>query len=494
MTRTLSFPTLWLCAMLAQGQQGTVAPLEPEYRDQYTVLTDGRLLPVERETAIVETQSKTHFVITPSVSSFQTIRGASSPVRVTPAAHFFVKLAIADQDPATVIHLRKLVAGKDDRRIPYMTIRGSLVPFSGMKHERPPDDSIPFTVQKYGAGSLEIIPNVPLAPGEYAFVNANQAQCFGVDVGGAAQASGGSEKTQPAHTTKTANTPATVWRLQPPDTSNPNGETRTAVLAGTVEAQGRQYPAQLSMGCNVFHYSNSTSMVGNLQIQLVLPRPMSARLTGDFSCEGDGASGSPSVYTEIGSTHIAARNACFDDNGMQTGTASPTIAVGLIYEPTLVKSLMDAPGEPFVVHIRTESAKPDKLVARFSLPQQNSVTQGILTPCIDLMTAARQKELASIVVACPALDGATLSEVDVVTGPRKKPMAADPENDIGTVWNLRPATKTRQVQPSRLLICGYQNAGGAIPEKKILLIPTTALTCIHRTDDYTNEPYGNCTR
>ena len=482
--------------MLAHAQQGTVAPLEPEYRDQYTILTGGRLLPVERETAIVETQSKTHFVITPSVSSFQTIRGAASPVRVTPAAHFFVKLAIGDQDPATIIHLRKLVAGKDDRRIPYMTIRGSLVPFSGMKHERPPDDSIPFTVQKYGAGSLEVIPNVPLAPGEYAFVTANPAQCFGVDAGSAAQAmGGGSEKAQPTRTTQTANTPAAVWRLQPVDRSNPNGETRTALLAGTVEAQGRRYPAQLSMGCNVFHYTDSTSLVGNLQVQLVLPRPLNALLTGDFSCEGDGATGSPSVYTELASTHLSARSASFDgDSGMQTGTASPTIAVGLIYEPKFVKSMVETPGEPLVVHIRTEPAKPDNLVARFSLPQQNSATQGILTPCIDLMTAARQKELANIVIACPALEGATLNEVDVVSGPRRKPVAVDPENDIGTVWNLRPATKSRQVQSSRLLVCGYQSASGAIPEKKTLLIPATASTCVHRTDDYTNEPYGNCTR
>ncbi len=494
MTRTLIFLALWLCALLAHGQQSTVAPLEPEYRDQYTILTGGRLLPVERETAMIETQSKTHFVITPSFSSFQTIRGAASPVRVTPSAHFFVKLAISDQDPATIIHLRKLVAGKEDRRIPYMTIRGSLVPFSGMKHERPPDDSIPFTVQKYGAGSLEIIPNVPLTPGEYAFINANQAQCFGVDAGSAAQAMGESGKAQPARTTQPANTTAAIWRLQPVDKSNPNGEIRTAVLAGTVEAQGRRYPAQLSMGCNLFHYTDSTPLMGELQIYLGLPRPLNNLLAGDFSCQGDGASGSPSVYTEIGSTHIPARNACFDDWSVQTGEASPTIDVGLIYEPKLVQSLLDTPGEPLAVHIRTEPAKPDNLVARFSLPQQNAATQAILKPCIDWMTAARQKELDSMVIACPALEGATLSEVAVVSGPRRKPVAADPENDIGAVWYLRPATKTRQVPSQRLLVCGYQNANGAVPEKKTLLIPATASTCVFRTDNYTNEPYGICTR
>ena len=494
MIRSLSLLLLAQCAMLVQAQQGTASLPEPEYRDQYTVLTDGRLVPLERETAVTETQSRRNFVITPSVSSFQTLRGPSSPVHVTPATHFFVKLNIGDQDPAMVIHLRKLVPGKEDRRIPFMTIRGSLVPFAGPKHERAADDSVPFTAQKYGVGSLEIIPSAPLAPGEYAFVNANQAQCFGVDAAAAQPlAGGGNVQSQRAIGSVGASAPQTAWQTPPIVHSDPRQEVRSAALPGTVETRGKRYPAQLSISCTITNDPNRPPAVGCLQVNLDLPRPMSALLTGDFSCEGDGASGSPSVYTDIGSKNISARNACFDGD-TQTSQESPTISVGLTYEPPLVKSILNAQGKAFAVHIRTEPGGSDNLVARFSLPQQNSTVQGLLDPCINMMNAAREKELAGIVVACPSVDGAVLSDVDVVSGPRSKPVPPDPENDIGTVWNLRPSTRTKEAQPKRFLVCSYRSSSGPLTEKKTLPIPAIAANCVHRTDDYTNDPYGNCTR
>ena len=493
--RLTAVPILVLCTLAVYCQQGPTVATEPEYRDQYTALAAGKLLPLERETTIVDTQSRRNFVITPSTSTFQTIRGPASPVRVSPEAHFYVKMSIGDRDPSTVIYLRKLVAGKNDRRLPFITIRGSLIPFVGPKHERAADDTIPFNVQKYGAESLEIIPTVPLTPGEYAFINANQAQCFGVDAGSVQSTVTGSGSAQPGQSTNGPGAPVkptSAWRLESRDNSNPYVETQTAVLTGTVEAHGRRYASMLSMGCTVSHFSSTKEVTGNLPVKLEVPRFMSDLLVGDFSCEGDGATGSPSVYTEVGSQAISVRNACFDED-VPSRSPTSTISIGLTYEPVLVKSILSATGDNLVIHIRTEPAGADKLLARFSLPQQASSVQALLTPCIDLVTAARQKEIANTLVACPVIDNAVLSEVTVVTGPKMKALLPDPDNDIGKVWGL-VAPRGNQVQPKRQLVCGYKSASGALTEKKTISIPSTARTCVFRTDDYTNAPFGSCSR
>jgi hypothetical protein len=161
--------------------QQASAPLEPEYSDQLTVFTQGKLVPLERETAVTDTQSRRNFVITPNTKVFESIPNPASPVRTSSKPHFIVKLNIGDRDPATFIHLRPLVAGKKDRRIPITTISRSLIPFAGPKHDTPTDNSLPIVVRKYGAHSLEIVPQQPLQAGEYAFVNGHEAQCFGVD-------------------------------------------------------------------------------------------------------------------------------------------------------------------------------------------------------------------------------------------------------------------------------------------------------------------------
>jgi hypothetical protein len=166
-----------------RSQSGT--PIEPQYGQQYNAVQDGRLIVLERETAVTDTKSRRNFVISPNTKVFERIPNTGSTVRVGPATHFVVRLATGDRDPQTLVQLRKLVVGKTDRQIPIVTYRVSMIPGGGVNHQRAPQESIPVAISKYGASSLEIIPQAPLEPGEYAFISGHEAQCFGVDAGAA---------------------------------------------------------------------------------------------------------------------------------------------------------------------------------------------------------------------------------------------------------------------------------------------------------------------
>lgn len=141
------------------------------------------MLPLEREKALTDTQNRRNFVITPSTRVFESIPKPASSVRVAPNTHFLVRMATADRDPQTLIHLQPLKATKKDREITLITYKQSLIPFGGIKHNRADDNTIAVEIKKVGTGSLEIIPQSPLPPGEYAFVTGHEAQCFGVDAG-----------------------------------------------------------------------------------------------------------------------------------------------------------------------------------------------------------------------------------------------------------------------------------------------------------------------
>jgi hypothetical protein len=101
----------------------------------------------------------------------------------------------------------------------------------------------------------------------------------------------------------------------------------------------------------------------------------------------------------------------------------------------------------------------------------------------------------------------TLANVDVLIGPALKKLTPDPENDIGKAWDMPKATKTHPTMPKMTLGCSYKDgsAGAADPTasaqsapvattKKLLPIPNTAKSCVFRVNEYTNEPYGNCSR
>ena len=157
--------------------------LEPLYSQQYNAVVGGRLVVLERQTAVTDTKSRHFFVISPSTKVFESIKNPASPIRVGPNTHFIVSILAGDRDPQTLIHLQKLTPAKTDRQIPIVIYKASLIPGGGVNHKRNPDDPIPINIQKYGQKSLEIIPQQALEPGEYAFMTGHEAQCFGVDAG-----------------------------------------------------------------------------------------------------------------------------------------------------------------------------------------------------------------------------------------------------------------------------------------------------------------------
>ncbi|HLH04467.1 MAG TPA: hypothetical protein VKX25_17005 [Bryobacteraceae bacterium] len=172
--------TALVLSVLRLPAQTTV---EPQYIDQFNALIAGQLVPLERENAVLDTKSRRNFVITPNTKVFESISGKASPVRLPGNAHFIVKMSTGGRDPQTLIHLKKLVVGKNTRQIPIVTYKVSLIPGGGVKHDRPNDESVPVNISKYGQESLEITSRNPLEPGEYAFLEGHDAQCFGVDAG-----------------------------------------------------------------------------------------------------------------------------------------------------------------------------------------------------------------------------------------------------------------------------------------------------------------------
>ena len=299
----------------------------------------------------------------------------------------------------------------------------------------------------------------------------------------------------PGKAAGTVRPPATpVWRTLPSDTNDPNSNAHSVAIAGTAEGGGRRGPAALKLGCTYGHYANSKEPHASLPVSLRIPTSMTAFMSkpgyGDFTCEGDGATGSFSVYTEVGGQPVAARSACFDGE-RSTNPAAP-IELRLVYEDAVVKQIADSQEGELVVHFREKAGSPDDLVARFPLPEQAPSVQQMIAPCLDLLAAQHKKELESIVVACPVVDGATLSEVGVLTGPAMRKAATDPENDIGLVWVLPRITKAHPVRPKLTLSCTYKNAAGTVADKKLLPIPAAAVECTSRDDDFTNAPYGRC--
>ena len=481
---------LLLTGAMTPAQQATVPLPEPQYRDQYTVLSNGQLMALERESAITDTQSRRNFVIAPSTKVFLSIQHPTSPMRVPPGVHFFVKMAVSDRDPATLIHLRLLTATKKDRRVPYMTYQQSLIPFGGVKHERASDEGVAVTIQKYGNDSLEIIPTAPLPSGEYAFVNGYEAQCFGVDAG-LAQPTGGAVQAAAAVSRPPAPPAVPTWRMLPQDRSNPQSEEHAAALTGMVESEGKRGPAGLTLTCSTTDQASSRLEV-TLRVMSDMIGFMSKPGYGEFSCEGDGASGSPTVYTDIGQESLPARNACFDGQAPQS--VAP-VDLGLTYEEDVVQKIVSASGSMLQVHFRAQPGGPDDLVAKFPLPPQNAAVQQMVAPCIANLKAEHKKEQDSVVVACPVIDGQTLSGVDVLTGPAMKKLAVDPENDIGQAWSLPKVTRAHPVRPKLALACSYKGDASSTVRKKILLpIPAAATFCEAREDDYTNAQYGRCRR
>lgn len=177
-------PTLFISTVVCFSVSLLAQPPEPKYVDQFNAVIAGQAVPLERQTAVLDTKSRRNFVVTPNTKLFENINGQTSPVRVPSSVHFVVRMSTAGRDPQTLIHLKKLVVAKTGRQILIETFKQSLIPFAGgVKHERAPDESIAVDIKPYGSNGLEITPHDPLPPGEYAFMSGHDAQCFGIDAG-----------------------------------------------------------------------------------------------------------------------------------------------------------------------------------------------------------------------------------------------------------------------------------------------------------------------
>ena len=86
-----------------------------------------------------------------------------------------------DVNPATIYELRLLKGSKSHREFVMSQAHGSIV--GGAVN--PEEGAIPIRFEEYGSSSFRIIPQQPLAPGEYALMvrgRYSQLYCFGVDV------------------------------------------------------------------------------------------------------------------------------------------------------------------------------------------------------------------------------------------------------------------------------------------------------------------------
>jgi hypothetical protein len=492
----LALVVCFLSAVALHARQAPTPVAEPPYSQEYNAVQGDRLVALERQRAVTDTKSRRNFVITPSTKVFESIANRASPVRVGPGAHFVVRMATGDRDPQTLIQLKKLVVGKADRQIPIVTYKVSLIPGGGVNHKRAPDESIPVTINKYGAASLEIIPQQPLEPGEYAFMAGHEAQCFGVDAGLASV---------PPPAAPPAKPEPPVWTVKPVEHPDTITDSYEATLAGISETNGKRGAAQLEVSCVVKRFTGDAGTTAQLDATLRVQREMVAFPTDSLSCQGDGANGARILRTQLGAAPEETRNLCFD--GELTADPKQTVDLGLSYDDALLTSILRASGEPLALKIRSQDGGSDALTATFQLPANGAEALAAINPCLKIEEAKRQKQADAIVVACPELSGQKLAAVDVLVGTAMKKLTADPENDIGTAWDLPKATKARPTAPKLTLACSYQDATGsaagsvaskksasAPAAKKLLPIPASAKSCVFRQDEYTNAPYGTCSR
>jgi hypothetical protein len=171
-----------LCAGAGWVASGQESATEPEFADVFFRLDAGKLIPLERQTAVI--QGKVSGFIVMSMKSASEFPGAKSPVRFTSGQpiDFVVRtpFASAAVDPNTLYVLRKLGMKKKSRELVMMS--GHANPLGGSANSSLAEGVLPVQFAKYGTTSIKMT-TAALPPGEYA-VSRQYAQtvfCFGVD-------------------------------------------------------------------------------------------------------------------------------------------------------------------------------------------------------------------------------------------------------------------------------------------------------------------------
>jgi hypothetical protein len=155
---------------------------EPEFDNVFFELDAGKLIPLERQTALIQGKASGFIVMSSKAAS--EFPGAKSTVRFrsNQPLEFIVRSPIASTtvDPSTLYVLRRLNAKKKSRELVIMT--GHAAPFSASTKTDLAQGILPITFVHYGASSLKVTTG-PLPSGEYALsqVYAQTVFCFGTD-------------------------------------------------------------------------------------------------------------------------------------------------------------------------------------------------------------------------------------------------------------------------------------------------------------------------
>jgi hypothetical protein len=149
----------------------------PAYVGTVEAVSDGRHVPLERQTAQSQLQARAFGLA--GAKTYWGVEGGRSPVRFHSGQtiSFIGRISNSDVDPHSLFTLYTMQAHKDTRRIP---VEGSGAMFS--THDQRGKYSISIDFQPYQRVFVKITTLSPLAPGEYAFKGTtDQVFMFGID-------------------------------------------------------------------------------------------------------------------------------------------------------------------------------------------------------------------------------------------------------------------------------------------------------------------------
>jgi hypothetical protein len=168
-----------LCPSLGIAQD---AVPEPEFNDVFAGLEGGKLVPLERQTPIIQVKSSGFISVNMKTSS--EMPGTKSTVRLQSGQPFYfvVRSMFASTpgiDPSTFFTLHRLDVKKKTRGLTMTTVHASVL---GATANTDPQAALPVTFSKYGASSFKVAAG-SLPPGEYALksIYSQSVFCFGVD-------------------------------------------------------------------------------------------------------------------------------------------------------------------------------------------------------------------------------------------------------------------------------------------------------------------------
>ena len=152
----------------------TTATPEPEWAGQVFWLADGKLMPLERQTARQVTKTR-GFGLGGGSLAF-VYKGAKSPIEIPPDAKFVVRLE-GSKDPATQITLHSLQQEGEERKVILVRVGSMLRGFRGSSG----GDGQDLIFAPYGGNSAKFASVSPLSPGQYALRTAETSYLFSVE-------------------------------------------------------------------------------------------------------------------------------------------------------------------------------------------------------------------------------------------------------------------------------------------------------------------------